>query len=129
MLDINNAIEYLLSEECGKVDVSNKILSDINIISNNKINNKYNIINCILYYFADYFDKLNESVFEKFLIHMKKIFQEKKFFKKYDINFTKKKSVFLKSFNNNFNDTIGMLFLGKFFNCNIIDSEEYEHQE
>ena len=120
MLNINNAIEYLLSEECGKVDVSNKILSDMNIVSNNLINNKYNIINCILYYFTDYFEELNQYTFEKFLIHMKIIFQEKKFFKKYDINFTKKKSVFLKSFNNNFNDTIGMLFLGKFFNCNII---------
>jgi hypothetical protein len=120
MLSIDNAIEYLLSEECGKQDITNKVLTDMNIISDNLINNKYNIINCILYYFTNYFEELNEYVFEKFLIHMKKIFQKKKFFKTYDINFTKKKSVFLKSFNNNFNDTIGMLFLGKFFNCNII---------
>ena len=69
MLTIDNAIEYLLSDECGKKNITSNLLSDMNIVNENLINNKYNIINCILYYFKDYFEEVNDYVIEKFLLH------------------------------------------------------------
>ena len=86
MLSIDNAIEYLLSEECGKQDITNKVLTDMNIISDNLINNKYNIINCILYYFTNYFEKslifCKHEKFQKIIAHFCKNYKFRIFYNK-----------------------------------------------
>ena len=125
MLNINEAIEFLLSDEILEIKIKKTdILQDRTILGINDLKDKNNnIIECFLFYVKDYITNLNdENIYESFIKFLRLKIKEKNFIKFLNIDLPKKKQLYLKSADNNFNDCFGILFISQYLNINVIIS-------
>ena len=126
MISIDEAIQYLLSDECKSIELKKtNILDNRTILNKNNIKTlEYNIIECFLFYLKQYsnIDFSDSKLSESFLKFFKNKIMEKNFIKSLKIDFPINKQLYLRSINNNLNDCFGILFISEYFNINTIIS-------
>lgn len=128
MLTIDQAIEFLLSDESNLIQIKKcNVLKNRTISSSDNINtDKNNIIECFLFYFKNNLINFenydNDIICDSFLKFFKLKVMEKNFIKSLNIDFPIKKQLYLRSIENNLNDCFGILFLSEFFNINVVIS-------
>jgi hypothetical protein len=125
MLTINEAIEYLISDQIHEIKIKKtNILKNRTIITMDHINTiNHNIIECFLFYLKDYinnFDNNTDIIYESFIKFLRLKIKEKNFIKSLNIDLPTKKQLYLKSADNHFNDCFGILFISQFLSINVI---------